>query len=118
MIKNIFKKRERGTETPLEFLVTILSCWLITIGVCIIADSFFYIQAGVKTVIWQTLVTIVLIVLLSRRWWLPLAFLGTAAVGIFAAVIFSETAYEIGGLQCCRPILSGIRKRAFTLFTP
>lgn len=95
MIKNILKKRERGTETPLEFLATILSCWLITIGVCIIVDSFFYIQAGVKTVIWQTLVTIVLIVLLSRRWWLPLAFLGTAAVGIFAAVIFSETAYEI-----------------------
>ncbi len=63
---NIAKK-----ETFIEILCNVLSCWLITIGTCIIFDSYFKIHLGIGTIVWQTLIAVAAAVLLTRRWWVP-----------------------------------------------
>ena len=94
-LKKIFSKREKVKQTPLEFSAALLSCWLITVGCCILLDSFFAIKVGVVTVIWQTLATMVLLVVLTKRWWLPFAAIGTVITASGVMTLLSDKALSI-----------------------
>ena len=93
------KRENRPKETFLEFISSLLSCWLITIGTCIILDNFFYMQIGVKPIIFQTLFTMVFVALITRRWWIPLIVVGTfTSLIIFGALTNDIFAYLLRGL--------------------
>lgn len=89
-ILNFFKRPKGQKETFLEFLSTILSCWLITVGTCIIIDNFFYMELGVKPIILQTLFAIIFVALITRRWWIPLIVVGLITTLILIGVFTND----------------------------
>ena len=87
-LKNrFFKKR---SETRLEFIAGLIGCWLLTVATAIIVDSFFSVEIGVATIVFQTLIFTVLIALLSRRWWILLIGIGVIFIPLIAVVIFND----------------------------
>ncbi len=89
------KKNVNNKETFIEILCNILSCWLITIGTCIIFDSYFNFRVGVATIVWQTLIAVVVAVLLTRRWWVPIISLLVLIAASFLMAFFMTDIGEL-----------------------
>lgn len=95
MIKKIkqklFKNRQ---ETVLELICNVLSCWLITVGVCLVLDAQLSFQIGLKPILWQTLFTVLVLFLFTRRWWIPIIYFGILVPVFFIAVSLSGDIYS------------------------
>ena len=86
-LKNrIFQKKEKQKESVLDFICTILSCWAMTVAAALIQDSQFTNQIGLIPILWQTLVAIVAVALLTRRWWISIIYFGILVPLFFLAV--------------------------------
>lgn len=89
-LKNrIFKKKEKQKESVLDFICTIVSCWAMTVAAALIQDSQFTNQIGLIPILWQTLVAVVAVALLTRRWWISIIYFGILVPLFFLAVSFS-----------------------------
>ncbi len=88
-LKKIFTKKDNKVkkETTVELICATLSCWLLSLATALILDSQFTIRIGVIAVLWQTLVTIVIVVLMTRRWWIT-PFCIITLVPIFLLVLY------------------------------
>lgn len=73
-------------ETLMEFICCCISCWLMSVGACLLFDAQFEFEAGIVTVLWQTLLTTLVVAVMSRKWWIPLIYLG--AMVIVGIVVF------------------------------
>jgi len=82
-------KNVRRKETWFEFLFSCISCWLLSVGICLLLDAQFEKEVGIGAIIWQSLVAIVLIALVTRRWWIVLIYAGTLLLTL--AVMFFAT---------------------------
>ncbi len=95
------KIKKRSDESRGEFICCCLSCWLLAVGTGILLDAQFEFETGVITVIWQTLVATLLTALLSRKWWIPIAYFGgifvIGAIVIAAMGDFGSTVDSIVG---------------------
>jgi len=89
VISKWFKKRQTQKESIVEFVFNIISCWLISVGAALIVDSQYSIQIGLVTILWQTLLTIVAVVLFSRKWWIPIIYFGVLLPVFFLAISIS-----------------------------
>ncbi len=83
------KKRPKRKETFLEFVCAVLSCWLISVGTNLILDAQYSHQIGLKTILWQTLVAVLAVALLTRRWWIPIIYFGVLVPIFLLAISFS-----------------------------
>ncbi len=88
-LKRIFTKKEKNKETVLDFLCCVLSCWLISVGASLIVDAQYSIQIGLKAILWQTLLAIVVSALFTRRWWIPIIYFGVLVPVFFLAIALS-----------------------------
>lgn len=73
-------KTVRREETWFEFIFSCLCCWLLSVGVGLLLDAQFEYEAGFTAVLWQTLVTIIAVALMSRKWWLPFVYIGAMVI--------------------------------------
>lgn len=89
------EKTARREETLFEFIFCCLSCWLLSVGVGLLFDAQFEIESGFVSVLWQTLVSVIVIILMSRKWWLPLIYVGAIAILGGGILLFSGRAGEI-----------------------
>lgn len=87
----LFKKKKstKRKETVVEFICVILSCWLISVGTCLILDAQFSHQIGLKSILWQTLFAVCAAALLTRRWWIPIIYFGVLVPLFFLAISLS-----------------------------
>ncbi len=84
-----FKKKEKKKETVVEFLLSVLCCWFVSIGTGLIVDAQFSFQIGFNAILWQTLFAIVASVLFTRRWWIPIIYFGILVPVFFLAISLS-----------------------------
>lgn len=88
-LKNIFKKRQKAKESVLDFLLTILSCWAMSVGAALIQDAQFTNQIGLIPILWQTFAAVVAMALLTRRWWISIIYFGILVPLFFLTVSLS-----------------------------
>ncbi len=88
-LKSLIKKPTRLKETWVEILFKTLSCWLISVGVCIILDAQLSLQIGVVTILWQTAFVAAAAFFLTRRWWIGVIYFGILVPVFFLAVSIS-----------------------------
>ncbi len=88
-IKQFFKKRQRPKETIVEFIFSVLSCWLLSVGVCLILDAQLSFQIGIKPILWHTLIAVVAAVLFTRKWWIGIIYFGVLVPVFFIAISLS-----------------------------
>lgn len=74
-IKSIFK-REKRKETKFDIICAVVSCWLLSVGTALVLDSQYTIQIGIKAILWQTAAATLVIFLLTRKWWIPIIYVG------------------------------------------
>ncbi|MBQ5840616.1 MAG: DUF4129 domain-containing protein [Clostridia bacterium] len=68
-------------ETVTELIWELVSCWLLAVGVCLLLDAQFPVQAGVLKVLWQTAAAVAVTVLLTRRLGVFMVALEASAIG-------------------------------------
>lgn len=88
-LKHIFRKKEKAKESVLDFICTIVSCWAMTVAAALIQDAQFTNQIGLIPILWQTLIAVVAVALLTRRWWISIIYFGILVPLFFLAVSFS-----------------------------
>ena len=80
--------KQQKNETLFEFIACVISCWLLSVGSCLLFDAQFEFEAGLVTILWQTAVSIIVIALMTRKWWIPLVYLGVmAVVGVIVMIV-------------------------------
>ncbi len=92
-LKKIFKPKAKLSrkEYIVELICTVLSCWLLSLATALILDSQFTIRIGTVTVVWQTLATIIVITLLTRRWWItPLCIVSLVPLFLFVLYLMGD----------------------------
>ncbi len=91
-LKNLFPNTKgENAETLSEFICCCLSCWLLSTGACILFDSQFEFEAGVITILWQTAVSMIIIAIASRKWWIPPILIGSILLVIGVIITFENT---------------------------
>lgn len=93
----------KSSESIVEFIWEILCCLLLSIGTCLILNVQFPFQSDLITILKHCVITIVIISLITRRWWILLA---SVAVSVIAALIWLSSAN----------ILSDFFKNAISFF--
>lgn len=90
-LNNFFKRKPKiqRKESIVELFCIVLSCWLLSVGTGLILDSQFTIRIGIVPILWQTLATTVAVLLLTRRWWIPIIYFGILIPVFFLAVSLS-----------------------------
>lgn len=88
-LKRMFRKREKAKESVLDFLLTIFSCWAMSVGAALIQDAQFTNQIGLIPILWQTLAAVVAVALLTRRWWISIIYFGILVPLFFLTVSLS-----------------------------
>lgn len=87
-IKGAFApETKQKKDTLIEFIFSCISCWLLSVGACLLFDAQFSFQAGLSTVILQTLATIIVVAAITRKWWIPLVCLGIGGLTIGIAFL-------------------------------
>ncbi len=93
-LSKIFKRKKKEEkfkrkETFLELICVLLSCWLLSVGTALILDSQFTIQIGIVAILWQTAAATLVVLLLSRRWWVSVIYFGILIPVFFLSVSIS-----------------------------
>lgn len=88
-LKSLIKKPPLLKETWVEVLFKTLSCWLISVGVCIILDAQLSLQIGIVNILWQTFIVAAAAFFLTRRWWIAVIYFGILVPVFFLAVSIS-----------------------------
>ena len=87
---NPIKRNLRKEETIVEFICCCISCWLFSVGICLILDSQFEMEIGLFSILWQTFAATALTALLTRRWWIPLVYVGMLVPILLLVVHLSD----------------------------
>lgn len=81
--KKFTDKTAQNKESVVEFIWEILCCMLIGVGTSYLVDAQFPMQTGLMTIVWHVTLTLTVISLITRRWWLLIGTLGLSVLGIF-----------------------------------
>ncbi|MGI6280111.1 MAG: transglutaminase domain-containing protein [Acutalibacteraceae bacterium] len=72
-----------------DYIFTCISCWLVSMGTCLLLDSQFEYEVGFVTILWQTLLAIIVSALLTIKWWLPIIYISVLVPVLIGALAIS-----------------------------
>ena len=81
--KKFTDKTAKSNESVVEFIWEILCCLLISVGTCYLVDAQFPMQSGLSEIFWHVAITLAIISLITRRWWLLVGTVGLSVIGVF-----------------------------------
>lgn len=87
--KKFTDKTAKSQESVIEFIWEILCCLLISVGTSYLIDAQFPVQSGLLTIVWHIGITLTVLSLITRRWWLFVGALVLSVLGVFGWLTFT-----------------------------
>lgn len=90
-IKRITDASAENKESIVEFVCEMICCLFISIGTCYLIDAQFPFQVGILRILLHCAITLTVISVVTRKWWLLLSFLGALVLGIGGWIVLTST---------------------------
>ncbi|MBQ8203478.1 MAG: transglutaminase domain-containing protein [Clostridia bacterium] len=92
-INKVTDANAKNRESVIEFIWEVICCLLLSVGTCYLLDAQFPLQTGISAIFLHCAVTLTVVAVATRRWWL---FLASVGVGVVASVIWMISAGVLG----------------------
>lgn len=80
-IKKITDATAKSKESVVEFVWEVICCLMLSIGTCYLLDAQFPFQSGIVSILLHCAITLTVISVVTRKWWLFVAFMGVVLSG-------------------------------------